>query len=404
MPRSKSVPKKNAATRTSVRRKSYGGYYRNPSAASYRSGSYGYRRYSRPSAPLIPQFAIAQMDPFDPKARGVRVPDESTAPSSPFKLYDTTTLVGGSGGVPVANEAACGIFLPNSAQYALRQSSSSNGTTTWTWPTSWAPAGGFSAVNPSKASSVVSQYSVARPVAHGIRITCPLAPTSVTGYCHIALITLDIYGANGDDPNAMAGDGKLPTTVADMRELPHYRRVTLASLTQEPMTVVNKFLDTTAFRYVDTSSTELAAVTDTTGQPKGTFHVPQSWMAVVVAVESHGQAAGTTIVTIENITHFEGQAKVAGLNTDDSAETANPDAFDGTASAAGKTKASWFSSEQVAVASQFYQEFTNWLGQFGRRTARYATNTAARGLGASLAGYMIPRGIQGVNNVNRLNM
>jgi len=401
MPRDKATPKKNAA-RTYTRR-SY--------SAPSRYGAYRpyYRRYySRMATPrsiTFPQFAVAQIDPFDPAARGVRVPDESTAPSSAFKLYDQSTLFGSTGGTPVANEMAVRLYFPNTVRFSKRQSNTSNSTTAVTWGSTWAS----DSETPSKAAAVTAQYSVARPVAHGVRLSCPLAPTTVTGFCHVALISIDTFGADGDDPSALASAGKLPTTVSDMRELPHYRRCTLASLTQESMTVVNRFLDTTAFRYISTNSDELTAAAG--GQDKGTFHVPSSWMAIVVLVEGHGQAAGTTVLTVEHITHFEGQTKTAGLNSDDSAETANPDVFDSTASAAGKTKASYFQSEQTSVAQAFSNELFTWIKSFGRQAAR----TTARRAGTAAAGFAIPyamgaaqraygmAGMPGINNLARLN-
>jgi len=397
MPRAKSTPKKNASTRTYAKRKSN-------TTRSYSYGRYPYRRgyssyASRAPSYKVPQFAVAQIDPFDPASRGVRVPDESTAPSSAFKLFDQTTMAGSTGGTPVANEAACRLFFPNCVRYSKRQSNTSNSTTSVSWGSTWAG----DSDTPSKASSVTSTYSLSRPVSHGIRLSCPLAPTTVTGYAHIALVSIDTYGADGDSPDALATAGKLPTTVSDMRELPHYRRVTLASLTQESLTVVNKFLDTTAFRYTSTQSDELTSAA--AGQEKGTFHVPSSWMAIVVFVEGHSQAAGTTVLTIENITHFEGQTKTAGLSSDDSAETANPDAFDGTASAAGKTKASYFGSEQAMVAQSFYSSFTDWLKMFGRGVARGTARAAATGVVNWIQNR--PQGIlglPGINNVNRLNM
>jgi len=400
MPRAKSTPKKNASTRTYAKRKSN-------TTRSYSYGRYPYRRSysrnaSRASTVTFPQFAVAQIDPFDPASRGVRVPDESTAPSSAFKLFDQTTMAGSTAGTSVANEACCRLFFPNCVRYSKRQSNTSNSPTSGSGGSTWAG----DSDTPSKASSVTSTYSLSRPVAHGIRISCPLAPTSVTGYAHVALVSIDTYGSIGDNPDELALAGKLPTTVSDMRELPHYRRVTLASLTQESLTVVNKFLDTTAFRYTSTQSDEL--ISDANGQPKGTFHVPSSWMTIVVFVEGHGQDAGKTVLTVENITHFEGQTKTAGLSSDDSAETANPDAFDGTASAAGKTKASYFGSEQPIVAQSFYSSFTDWLKMFGRGVARGTARAAASGVTAGVVNWMrnqpAYQGIPGVNNVNRLNM
>ena len=72
-----------------------------------------------------------------------------------------------------------------------------------------------------------------RSVAHGIKITCPLNLTTAAGYVHIASYTLNTQGKS---------TWALPTTVAGIQDLPGYKRVTLQSLTQNPLIVVNKFL------------------------------------------------------------------------------------------------------------------------------------------------------------------
>jgi len=397
MPRAKATPTKNASTRRYASRKSSGGTRSSYRRYPYRSYYSSYRR-NPPKPFTLPQFAVAQMDPFDPAARGVRVPDESTAPSSSFKLYDQSTIgPTGTGN----NNAAMTLFFPNVQRYAKKQATTSTPTTI-AWDTTWQVNTDF----PSKRASVVQQYSVSRPVAHAIRLACPLAPTTVTGFAHIALLTVDLFGADGDNPSALATAGKLPTTVGDMRELPHYRRLTLASLTQEPLTVVNKYLDTTAFRYTSTQSDELTSLAD--GQEKGTFHVPSSWMVIVVMIEGHGQTPGTTVLTAENICHFEGQTKTAGLNADDTAETANPDAFDGTSSAAGQSRSSWFTSEQPGAMSEFVSNLQSWMANFGRT----ATRTAARDVGRAAANFgrkyvssaLAGMGMPGINNLGRLNM
>lgn len=391
MPRAKATPKKYAPRSSYVRRG-----YRKPRAGSTYRRNY-YPRY-KAIANTPPQFMLAQLNPFDPAARGVRVPDESTAPSSAFHLFDNDSITPSSGGVAVNNEICAGLYLPNCNTYKYSQSATSVGITTVTWDATFTPI-----TQPSKLSSVVAQYSVARPVAHGIRLTCPLAPTTVTGFAHIALLSIDTYNSNG--LNGLFTNGILPNSVAGMRELPHYRRVTLASLTQEPLVVVNKYLDTTAFRYVDTNSNELAAFS-----AEGVFHVPQSWMAILVMVEGHSQSPGTSVLNVDNMCHFEGQSKASGLNTDDSAETANPDVFDGTSSAAGQSPASYLSSEQGTVGGLFTNKFNDWITQFGRATTRQVVNTASRAAAAGIVGgaamftnYMQQqRGMPGINNLGRI--
>ena len=68
--------------------------------------------------------------------------------------------------------------------------------------------------------------------------------------------------------------------VADAR-FAVYRKVTLASLTQSPLTVVNKFLDQTAFRYIDTTE----ATAGFTNASRANFHITHSWGTIFVALD-----------------------------------------------------------------------------------------------------------------------
>jgi len=187
----------------------------------------------------LPKFLIAQIDPFSRSSMHVRVPDDSTAPSSSFYAYDENTL--GTTAATTAGWANAMYFYPNAVIVGATATSAS--ASTWTWTASY---GGTVAI--SKAATIQAQYKLCRPVAHGIRITCGLAPTSTTGYVHVGLYSMNLYNAS---------TWSLPTSITDLSELPFYRRLTLAALTQTPLVIANKFLDQTAFRYVATTSDEV---------------------------------------------------------------------------------------------------------------------------------------------------
>ena len=68
-----------------------------------------------------------------------------------------------------------------------------------------------------------------------------------------------------------------------MRDLPFYRKVTLASLTQSPLTVVNKFLDQTAFRYTDPSEQSAGYANTSRGNfPLHTHGLQSLWLLRVL--------------------------------------------------------------------------------------------------------------------------
>lgn len=362
-------------TRTSKRRQNYGkGAMR---GSSYIRGKQRARASRQKRKFQLPKFMMAQIDPFHPDSYNVRVPDESTAPSSAFYLFDSTNLRV----VINATNAAASYFYPSCA--AVCATSTEVSSATWAWPAAY---GGVQA--PSRTALAQAQYSVARPVAHGVKIACPLAPTSVTGFCHIALYTLDLFG------NAT---WTLPTTVSQMTECPFYRRVTLASLTQTPLVVVNKYLDQTAFRYTDTGSNEALDA------PKGAFHVPGSWMGIMVVVEGHTVAAGTSIVNVETICHLEGQSKFGGLNTDGQAEQGNIYVQQQAANASSRASPSYMENSQEAF-SRAANMASNFVGNAASVAGQGFASGVVNAVGGAVANAMGGQGMDGVNdNPDRLS-
>lgn len=182
-----------------------------------------------------------------------------------------------------------------------------------------------------------------------------------------------------------------------MTECPFYRRVTLASLTQNSLIVVNKYLDQTAFRYIDTGSNEAFDAT------KGSFHVPSSWMGIMVVVEGHSAIIGQSIVNVETIGHFEGQSKFGGLNTDGAAEPGNIYVQQQSANASSRSPASFMDNSQEAfqraanMASNFVSSAATTAGQ------GFATGVA-NAMGGAVANAMGGQGMDGVNdNPDRLS-
>lgn len=352
-----------------ARRSNYKRWSRQPSAMSRRGAARGKRMYRARRARMqfsLPKFMLAQIDPFSRDAMHVRVPDDSTAPSTSFYTYDEINIAPNNA---IAGGAAAMYFYPNARLVGAVGTSSS--TSAWTWPAAY----GGTVAN-SKTSTIQSQFSVSRPVAHGIRLTCGLAPTSVTGYVHIGLYTLSMF---------QQSTWNLPVNLSQLSELPHYKRVTLASLTQNPLVVTNKWLDQTAFRYTDVSSFEVG------NQSNGTFEIANSWMGIVLVVEGHGQAAGSTCLTVEAICHFEGQSNFGGLTQDRPAERPAPHVMDATAATVARTPASHDADDRSTMCAveeanaYFQQEFMNAVGGNMRVAANELASVGGRSIGNYIA-------------------
>ena len=83
-----------------------------------------------------------------------------------------------------------------------------------------------------------------RPVAHGLRLSSPVSTTSATGYVHVCICAARTTKTTWD----------FPASISEMSNMAWYARYTLSQLTQKPILIVNKFLDSVANRYVDTAN------------------------------------------------------------------------------------------------------------------------------------------------------
>jgi len=258
-------------------------YVRKPSrrrASSRRRSSYSRPRSSRRAAPrrqarqkacvcpgeLSPtaKFALAQLDPFHPLSLGAKIPDSNTMPSIANCSQDQVAC-------PLATTGFLTgfAFRPfyNYATIAATPASASTVT--------WGAAVGTNASNRRDYTAFVAQMEASRPVAHAIRLVSQLAPTSATGFVHIGLSVESYYGNS-------AATWQFPTTVNEMSGLAFYKRVTLASLTQSPLTVINKWIDERGFQYHDPSQSTTIATA-----PAGEVVSPfgWDWSSIVVLVE-----------------------------------------------------------------------------------------------------------------------
>lgn len=379
------------------RRRAYKRRASSRSYASYRSAPR--RRTSRPRSQTKkcvcppPQldagqkFALAQIDPFDPNAVGAKIPDSNTVPS--IANCDTEMVtVNGPGTLGHLSAIACrprytwSHILPVPAG-------------TINWGAAWSTH----AVNRQKRTAYIDIMELDRPVAHAARISCPDAPTNTTGFVHIGLANESLYGASASEVT-----WTFPTTVAEMSGLRHYKRVTLASLTQTPITVINKWLDETAFRYSAPNSTLVEGANHTTFQTDG------GWCTIIIMVE--GARTGTVPISVEHTLMSESIPKTNGVifGTPAARDSSNLMNAVGNVSVTVEpfhTEAEGPSYRERAVnalaqgaaqqGEQVFQSvavpFLQQIGAFGTTTALNMAANALNGIG----------GIQGVNsNANRL--
>lgn len=313
-------------------------------------------RKAKPVRSVISQFLAAQLDPFDERSYGVRVPDDNTAPSSAFNTYDEYPLpLDGTN----PTFAVCWAFFPNPTMNLVPSTAAA--AASWTWPATF---GSASATG--KLSAIVAQYQVIRPVSHGIKVSSGLNPTSVTGFAHFALYAMSTFGKT---------TYALPTTIAQLADCPWYKRVPLATLTQNPMIVCNKFLDQTAFRYIDAASSEqINAI-------KGTFQIPNQWMVLLVAVSACSSAASTVAMVAEDLVHYEGCSIYTGLQMDQPAAMPSASTIEHTARVSGRTDASFTQAEQgsrISAALASASPTGTYLGDVASRVVdRYAPAAAS---------------------------
>lgn len=323
----------------------YGGGYRRYRRRSYaprrsyrRSYSYGYsappRRRRRKSTTTKKRVAsggagamvtrsgskyiLAQADPFDENVEGVKIPDANSQPSVAIKCDDSWSLATGA-----TYTCTAMAFNPSVTRMTVPGTATSN--TAWSWPATF---GGSSAS--SKNGRIISECELARPVAHGIRITSGLAPTTATGFLHVCVYAQSVYGQS---------TWAYPTSLTDLANVPGYKRIPIARLTAEGLTVVNRPLDCTSQRYVDTDDPGYA-----TGQT-GEFDVPYQWGCIVIALE--GVPVSTSALAIESVLHLECIPRATSVITATPAASYSPGALGGASAAASKTAATYLDQDAL---------------------------------------------------------
>lgn len=225
----------------------------------------------------LPQFTLAQVDPFSPRAFGAKVPDEANMPSAVAFSRDLVTLN------TQATFAGAGyVFRFDPANYVV--SAVPTSTTSWTWPTF---AAGNSPV--SNQAALNTNFDLVRTVAFGIKIVTRQSAFSAAGFIHIALVSESLTGTSYS----------YPTTVSQMEYAPAYRRIPIADLIEDEIIVPGRFTDSTAFRYLSPNVQDVGAA----GGYSTNFQ-SSGWSALLIWVEAPAVSL-VNVLDIDVIHHYE---------------------------------------------------------------------------------------------------
>jgi len=387
----------------------YPSYPRRPAGSYSRRGRKATKRYGRTKVPRsyvktpkngfvagcpLSQYQIAQVDAFDPRAVGVRIPDSNSTPSVGLLTSDDWNL-----GIPATNNyARCWALQPNTSISIVPSTGVSS--TTWSWAANFG-----SNIQSNKYASVGTNFDLFRPVAHGVRISCSLASTAATGFCHIAVYPSRTTKTTWD----------FPTSISAMADCMWYTRITVSSLTQTPYVIQNKFLDCTANRYIDTVDTNGRKGDNPAGAASnlgaGAISVANEWCTVLIALEgANGTGTDNTPISAETLVHYEALPAPGGVQVGlpaaifDPADqehaahlSANmPPVSEQTTTAA----ASNIQAAVAAVSETAGNVFTGIAANVGPRLSNLAVGVGT----AAVNQYLDNNGIPGVNNPGRLQL
>jgi len=296
-------------------------------------------------------YALAHVDPFDDRCRGIKIPDANTMPSVGLCISQETTMA------VTSTNANAHAFIPSPGVFEVTAARKTEGTNSWGW--------GFSTTSldllatsqnqSSKYAAITAGYDLVRTVAHGVRISCGLSPQTVTGFAHIAISSRPTLSNFTDD--------WWPKNVAEMSESTWYKRVPLATLTQRPLTVVNKILDTTATTYQSprraftnegSGATEVASSMSATNASFDRDSL-NGFATIVIAVE--GAPSGSSPLVVETIMHLEALPRAVGLQSGSLAAPSRPDVLAGVSHMASTTPAEHFEGEEASAIGRAASAF-----------------------------------------------
>jgi len=335
------------------------------------------------------KFVMLQADPFDTKYFGAKIPDSSTIPSIATPVQYNYPLTTAPASQP--NFAHAWGFVPGVE--------SCNVAYTGTSVSAWNPLSTVTSDAPMR-DGFCSNFEAYRPTAHAIRLSCPYAPTTTTGFVHIALATETVYANDG---SLGSGRNQIAANLSEMSNYTFYKRVTLASLTQSPITLINKWTDETAFRY----QSPAPAVFTATDTIPNAFHIPFSWGVLLVAVEGVSTvttAGSITPLQAEVILHSEGIPNKSSTLIGSTAAAYSSSVLNAVSQAVAQTDMAHTEEQQQQHVASYAQAVGDAIGM---------SEAEVNAMGRSIMGHAVRFGIgyvtrnygpglPGVNNTNRL--
>jgi hypothetical protein len=142
----------------------------------------------------------------------------------------------------------------------------------------------------SNAAALNANYNLLRTVAFGIKIETRQSAFNAAGFLHIALVPEQLEGST---------NFAYPTSVSGMEYAPYYRRIPIADLIEDEITVCGKYTDPgTAFRYFAPSFSDV-------NTPYPSAFNASGWSGIMVWVEAPGLSI-QNVVDVELIHHYEG--------------------------------------------------------------------------------------------------
>ena len=344
----------------------------------------------------LSQYQLAQVDVFDPRAVGVKIPDSNTTPSCGVLVSDDINCP-----VPGAGNAVCYAFQP-SISTTMIASNNITGPTSWVWQTNFS---GTQASN--KYGSIAANFDLFRPVAHGVRISSSLSSTAAQGFVHIAVYPSRTTKTTWD----------FPTSIAAMADCMWYTRITTSSLTQTPYLVQNKFLDCTAQRYIDTNDgpskqgDNPSASSNTTRA--GVFNVANEWCTILIALEGTAVGGSLTVpISVETLVHYEALPAPGGVQAGGPAAQFDPRDLQGASAIGAQTNpvspvtpagSNQSLLESINVAAQAAGNVVVDIGRSAAPQAREAfVNIAGGAVSSAISQYAAQRGAAAQNNIGML--
>jgi len=227
---------------------------------------------NKTSRKALPLFTVAQLDPFNEAVKGIKVPDESTAPSYTAMSREVKTM--GTDGT-YGNGITVFRYHPKVSTVGANIGAGN----TWSYVASFGSSGSVG-----NQSTLSSTFGAMRCVAWGLRVTSRLAASTAAGMVHVCEVAEQLDGSTWT----------YPTSLASMALMPGYKKVPIADLVHDQLLVPGRITDATAFRYINPGTPDVP--TDSSVPTSG-------WTAILVYIESG--ASVTNAIDVDVVHHWE---------------------------------------------------------------------------------------------------